>query len=151
MLSCVLRRSVSQRLSVLLLLFGLAWCVLLLRYTVTQPRRQSSAELRQQILELSRRYVRALSEENHDPARAQGPSMAGYADLRRTIAVLLDDILSRLRKLEGRLDTAVNASAHNSSHPAGGAVLAAAALVHRPTKQHKPGKGVDARSTQLGS
>ncbi|XP_026885917.1 coiled-coil domain-containing protein 126 [Electrophorus electricus] len=149
MLGCVLRRSMSQRLSVLLLLFGLAWCVLLLHYTVTQPRRQSSTELRQQILELSRRYVKALSEENHDPA--QGPSMAGYADLRRTIAVLLDDILNRLGKLEGRVDMAMNASAHNSSHPAGGAALAAAAIVHRPTKQHKPGKRLDARSKQPGS
>ncbi|KAG9280043.1 coiled-coil domain-containing protein 126 [Astyanax mexicanus] len=143
MLACLLRRSMSQRLSVLLLLFGLAWCLLLLHYTVSQPRRQSSAELRQQILELSRRYVKALSEENNDPSRSQGPSMAGYADLKRTIAVLLDDILNRLVKLEGRVDAAVNASAHNSSHTAGGAVLAAAAIMHRPTKQDKPGSHSD--------
>ncbi|XP_036422883.1 coiled-coil domain-containing protein 126 [Colossoma macropomum] len=148
MLACLLRRSMSQRLSVLLLLFGLAWCLLLLHYTVTQPRRQSSAELRQQILELSHRYVKALSEENHDPSRPHGPSMAGYADLKRTIAVLLDDILNRLVKLEGRVDAAVNASAHNSSHTAGGAVLAAAAIMHRPTKQDKPGNHPDTHSNQ---
>ncbi|XP_072531075.1 coiled-coil domain-containing protein 126 [Salminus brasiliensis] len=148
MLACLLRRRMSQRLSVLLLLFGLAWCLLLLHYTVSQPRRQSSAELRQQILELSHRYVKALSEENHDPSRSQGPSMAGYADLKRTIAVLLDDILNRLVKLEGRVDAAVNASAPNSSHAAGGAVLAAAAIMHRPTRQDKPSSRSDAHSNQ---
>ncbi|KAI4881206.1 hypothetical protein NFI96_015608 [Prochilodus magdalenae] len=137
MFACLLRRSMSQRLSVLLLLFGLAWCLLLLHYTITQPRHQSSAELRQQILELSHRYVKALSEENHE--RRQGPSMAGYADLKRTIAVLLDDILNRLVKLEGKVDAAVNATVHNISHAAGGAVLPVAAVVQRPTKQDKPG------------
>lgn len=68
----------SQRLSFLLLLFGLAWCLLLLHYTITQPRHQSSAELRQQILDLSQRYVKALSVENQDLARPYNPSMAGY-------------------------------------------------------------------------
>lgn len=79
MLGCLLRgRSMSQRLSVLLLLFGLAWCLLLLHYTINQPRHQSSTELRQQILELSQRYVKALSEENHELTRPYNPSMAGY-------------------------------------------------------------------------
>lgn len=68
----------SHRLSILLVLFGLVWCLLLLHYTVTQPRRQSSAELRQQILELSHRYVKVLSEENQNPSGPQGTSMAGY-------------------------------------------------------------------------
>lgn len=70
------------------------------------------------------------------------------ADLRRTIAVLLDDILNRLVKLEGRVDAAVNASTHNTSHTAGGAVLAAAAIMHRPTKQDKPGNHPDTHSNQ---
>ncbi|XP_066530832.1 coiled-coil domain-containing protein 126 [Hoplias malabaricus] len=148
MLACLLRRSMSQKLSMLLLLFGLAWCLLLLHYTITQPRRQSSAELRQQILELSRRYIKALSEENHNPSRPQGPSMAGYADLKRTIAVLLDDILNRLVKLEGRVDAAVNASLHNTSHTAGSAVLAAAAIIHRPTKKDKPGNHLNTHRNQ---
>lgn len=68
----------SQRLSVLLLLFGLVWCLLLLHYTVSQPRRQSSTELRKQILELSQHYVRAINEENNDLTRSYNPSMAGY-------------------------------------------------------------------------
>ncbi|XP_062846240.1 coiled-coil domain-containing protein 126 [Trichomycterus rosablanca] len=142
MLACLLRsRSMSQRLSVLLLLFGLVWCLLLLHYTVSQPRRQSSTELRKQILELSHRYVKAISEENNELTRPHNPSMAGYADLKRTIAVLLDDILNRLVKLEGRVDAAVNASLHNSSHTAG-------VVIHRATKQNKSGNTVDAGSNQ---
>ncbi|XP_048058261.1 coiled-coil domain-containing protein 126 [Megalobrama amblycephala] len=151
MLGCVLRRSMSHKLSVFLVLFGLAWCLLLLHYTVTQPRRESSAELRQQILELSHRYVKVLSEENQNPSRPHGTSMAGYADLKRTIAVLLDDILNRLVKLEGKVEAAVNASVHNISHPAGGAgtLLAAKVTVSRPTKQNMPGHRPDRRSNPL--
>lgn len=69
----------SQKLSLLLLVFGLAWGLMLLRYTVHQPRHQSSAELREQILELSRQYVKVLTEENQNALGGpQGTSMAGY-------------------------------------------------------------------------
>ncbi|XP_064205255.1 coiled-coil domain-containing protein 126 isoform X1 [Anguilla rostrata] len=117
--SSLLRRNMSQKLSALLLLSGLIWGLLLLRYTFQQPGRQSSAQLRQQILELSHRYVRVLSEESRQAAGPQGPSMAGQADLKRTIAILLDDILQRLVKLEGKMDTAVNGSLPNGTHAAG--------------------------------
>lgn len=151
MLGCLLRRSMSHRLSVFLVVFGLAWCLLLLHYTVTQPRRQSSAELRQQILELSHRYVKVLSEENQNPSGPQGTSMAGYADLKRTIAVLLDDILNRLVKLEGKVEAAVNASIQNISHPAAGAgtLLAARVTVSRSTKQNMSAHRSDRRSNPL--
>lgn len=97
MLGCLLRgRSMSQRLSVFLLLFGLAWCLLLLHYTITQPRHQSSAELRQQILELSQRYVKALSAENNELARPHNPSMAGYGKLRCFTVGYLTCILTGL-------------------------------------------------------
>lgn len=79
MLAALLRRNMSQKLSMLLLAFGLAWGLMLLRYTVQQPRHQSSAELREKILELSRRYVKVLTEENQNaPGGPQGTSMAGY-------------------------------------------------------------------------
>lgn len=129
----------SQKLGVLLLIFGLAWGLMLLRYTVQQPRHQSSAELREQILELSRRYVKVLTEENQNaPGGPQGTSMAGYADLKRTIAVLLDDILTRLVKLEGKIDSVANASSTNTSHTAGG-VLASASAVLKSSRQETPG------------
>lgn len=79
MLGTLLRRNMSQKLSLLLLVFGLAWGLMLLRYTVQQPRHQSSAELREQILELSRQYVKVLTEENQNAIGGpQGTSMAGY-------------------------------------------------------------------------
>ncbi|XP_068788771.1 coiled-coil domain-containing protein 126 [Struthio camelus] len=91
---------------------------MLLRYTFQYPRRQSSAELREQILDLSKRYVKALAEENKNLMNGgSGASMAGYADLKRTIAVLLDDILQRLVKLESKVDyIVVNGSAANTTN-----------------------------------
>ncbi|CAL8294299.1 unnamed protein product [Merluccius merluccius] len=132
MLGAFLRRNMSQKLSALLLAFGLAWGLMLLRYTVQQPRHQSSTELREEILALSRRYVKVLTEENElVPGGAPGTSMAGYADLKRTIAVLLDDILTRLVKLEGKLDLVANSSTANVSHPgpAAGVLLEAEPVV----------------------
>ncbi|KAJ8273882.1 hypothetical protein GJAV_G00106550 [Gymnothorax javanicus] len=122
MLGTVLRRNMSQKLSVLLLLCGLLWGLMLLRYTFQHRPigRESSAQLRLQILELSHRYVRALTEENRIASGPQGPAMAGQADLKRTIAILLDDILQRLGKLEGKLDAAINGSLANATHPTGG-------------------------------
>lgn len=140
MLGALLRRNMSQKLSVLLLLFGLAWGLMLLRYTVQQPRHQSSAELREQILELSRQYVKVLTEENQNALGGlQGTSMAGYADLKRTIAVLLDDILTRLVKLEGKIESVVNASSTNASHSAGGVLASASAALQKSSKQETPG------------
>ncbi|KAM8967717.1 coiled-coil domain-containing protein 126 [Pelodytes ibericus] len=111
------RKSVSQKLSILLLAFGFIWGLMLLRYMFQYPRHQSSTELREQILDLSRRYVKALAEENKDIVNGgNGGSMSGYADLKRTIAVLLDDILQRLGKLENKIDCfVVNGSSSNST------------------------------------
>ncbi|RMC05119.1 hypothetical protein DUI87_18301 [Hirundo rustica rustica] len=98
--------------------FGIIWGLMLLRYTFQYPRRQSSAELRGQILDLSKRYVKALAEENKNLMNGGGgASMSGYADLKRTIAVLLDDILQRLVKLENKVDyIVVNGSATNATN-----------------------------------
>ncbi|KAL7976693.1 coiled-coil domain-containing protein 126 [Crotalus tigris] len=112
------RKNVSQKLSLLLLVFGFIWGIMLLRYTFQHPRQQSSAELREQILDLSKRYVRALAEENKNVINGDnGVAMAGYADLKRTIAVLLDDILQRLVKLENKVDyMVVNGSTTNTTN-----------------------------------
>ncbi|KAM5157899.1 coiled-coil domain-containing protein 126 [Mantella aurantiaca] len=112
------RKSVSQKLSILLLALGFVWGLMLLRYTFQYPRHQSSSELREQILDLSRRYVKALAEENKDLVNGgNGGSMAGYADLKRTIAVLLGDILQRLGKLENKIDYfIVNGSSSNGTN-----------------------------------
>ncbi|XP_070584065.1 coiled-coil domain-containing protein 126 isoform X2 [Erythrolamprus reginae] len=112
------RKNVSQKLSLLLLVFGFIWGIMLLRYTFQHPRQQSSAELREQILDLSKKYVRALAEENKNVINGDnGVAMAGYADLKRTIAVLLDHILQRLVKLENKVDyMVVNGSATNTTN-----------------------------------
>lgn len=111
----------SQKLSLLLLVFGLIWGLMLLHYTFQQPRHQSSVKLREQILDLSKRYVKALAEENKNSDVENGASMAGYADLKRTIAVLLDDILQRLGKLENKVDyIVVNGSATNTTNGTSG-------------------------------
>ncbi|XP_072880712.1 alpha-1,6-mannosylglycoprotein 6-beta-N-acetylglucosaminyltransferase A-like isoform X2 [Hemitrygon akajei] len=128
MFGSLFRRNASQKLSALLLVFGFIWGLVLLRYTFQHPKRQNSAELREQILELSKRYVRALAEENQNAVDGpRGASMAGYADLKRTIAVLLDDILQRLWKLENRVDDMISSSLTNTTNntsnnaaPAGG-------------------------------
>ncbi|KAG8443012.1 hypothetical protein GDO86_011724 [Hymenochirus boettgeri] len=118
------RKSVSQKLSILLLAFGFIWGLMLLRYTFQYPRHQSSTELRDQILELSRRYVKALAEENKDLVNGGNGAMAGYADLKRTIAVLLDDILQRLGKLENKIDYfVVNGSSSNSTNSTTGNLI----------------------------
>ncbi|XP_057684624.1 coiled-coil domain-containing protein 126 [Corythoichthys intestinalis] len=146
MLRSLMKRNMSQKLSVLLLVFGLVWGLMLLRYTVQQPRHQSSAELREQILELSRRYVKVLTEESQNSAGGpQGATMAGYADLKRTIAVLLDDILERLVKLEGKFELAANASITNTSH--GGILASTPPALQRTPKQEKVG-GVRSRFIQ---
>lgn len=76
------RKNVSQKLSLLLLVFGFIWGIMLLRYTFQHPRQQSSAELREQILDLSKRYVRALAEENKNVINGDnGVAMAGYGKL----------------------------------------------------------------------
>ncbi|KAM9416072.1 coiled-coil domain-containing protein 126-like [Salvelinus alpinus] len=136
----MLGRNMSQKLSVLLIIMGLAWGFMFLLYTGQQPHHQSSGELHQQILELSRRYVKVLTEENQNaPGGPEGTSMAGYADLKRTIAVLLDDILTRLVKLEGKIELVANTSVTNSSHLAVGALASAPVALHKATKQDTPG------------
>ncbi|XP_041102267.1 coiled-coil domain-containing protein 126 [Polyodon spathula] len=116
MLGIFFRKNMSQKLSILLLIFGLIWGLMLLRYAFQHPRHQSSAELREEILDLSKRYVRVLAEENQNVDGLRGTSMAGYADLKRTIAVLLDDILQRLVKLESKVNFVVNNSMTNTTH-----------------------------------
>ncbi|RXN09346.1 Alpha-1,6-mannosylglyco 6-beta-N-acetylglucosaminyltransferase A [Labeo rohita] len=57
-----------------------------------------------QILDLSKRYIKALAEENQSVM--DGPyvgTMTAY-DLKKTLAVLLDNIMQRLSKLENKVD-----------------------------------------------
>lgn len=52
--------------------------------------------------------------------------------------MLLDDILTRLVKLEGKTEVVVNASSTNTSHTAGGSLAASPAVLQRVSKQETP-------------
>ncbi|XP_048885710.1 alpha-1,6-mannosylglycoprotein 6-beta-N-acetylglucosaminyltransferase A-like [Brienomyrus brachyistius] len=113
----------SQKLGFFLVSFGFIWGMMLLHFTIQQrSQHESSAALRQQILELSKRYVKALAEENRDVM--DGPyvgTMTAY-DLKKTLAVLLDNILLRLGKLESKVDVVIfNATGNLTNGTATGA------------------------------
>ncbi|KAF5904010.1 alpha-1,6-mannosylglycoprotein 6-beta-N-acetylglucosaminyltransferase A-like, partial [Clarias magur] len=105
----------SQKLGFFLVSFGFIWGMMLLHFTIQQrTTHESSAQLRMQILDLSKRYIKALAEENQGVM--DGPyvgTMTAY-DLKKTLAVLLDNIMLRLSKLESKVDTIIiNGSATN--------------------------------------
>lgn len=52
--------------------------------------------------------------------------------------MLLDDILSRLVKLEGKIELVVNTTSTNTSHPARGAIASGPAAMLR-AKRETPG------------
>ncbi|XP_076879333.1 alpha-1,6-mannosylglycoprotein 6-beta-N-acetylglucosaminyltransferase A [Brachyhypopomus gauderio] len=89
--------------------------MMLLHFTIQQrATHESSAQLRVQILDLSKRYIKALAEEHQGVV--DGPyvgTMTAY-DLKKTLAVLLDNIMVRLAKLESKVDTMIyNSSSAN--------------------------------------
>ncbi|KAK7893611.1 hypothetical protein WMY93_022763 [Mugilogobius chulae] len=104
----------SQKLGFFLVIFGFIWGMMLLHFTIQQRvTHESSAELQQQILDLSKRYIKALAEENQSVM--DGPyvgSMTAY-DLKKTLAVLLDNIMQRLGKLESKVENIYNGTGGN--------------------------------------
>ncbi|XP_061090213.1 alpha-1,6-mannosylglycoprotein 6-beta-N-acetylglucosaminyltransferase A-like [Conger conger] len=118
----------SQKLGLCLVGFGFIWGMMLLHFTVQQSAsHESSTALRLQILDLSKRYIKALAEENQDVM--DGPyvgTMTAY-DLKKTLAVLLDNILLRLGKLEAKVDNIVyNGTGGNLTNGTAGTATPAA-------------------------
>ncbi|XP_077583132.1 alpha-1,6-mannosylglycoprotein 6-beta-N-acetylglucosaminyltransferase A isoform X2 [Stigmatopora nigra] len=101
----------SQKLGLLLVSFGFIWGMMLLHFTIQQrASHENSAVLRQQILDLSKHYIKALAEENQSVM--DGPyvgTMTAY-DLKKTLAVLLDNIMLRLAKLEYKVENIYNST-----------------------------------------
>ncbi|GAA6095014.1 alpha-1,6-mannosylglycoprotein 6-beta-N-acetylglucosaminyltransferase A [Tachysurus ichikawai] len=65
MASIYLWKLSSQKLGFFLVSFGFIWGMMLLHFTIQQRMtHESSAQLRVQILDLSKRYIKALAEEN---------------------------------------------------------------------------------------
>ncbi|TDG96179.1 hypothetical protein EPR50_G00236880 [Perca flavescens] len=104
----------SQKLGFFLVSFGFIWGMMLLHFTIQQrASHEDSAVLRQQILDLSKRYIKALAEENQSVM--DGPyvgTMTAY-DLKKTLAVLLDNIMLRLGKLESKVENIYNGTGGN--------------------------------------
>ncbi|XP_073926717.1 alpha-1,6-mannosylglycoprotein 6-beta-N-acetylglucosaminyltransferase A isoform X3 [Castor canadensis] len=108
----------SQKLGFFLVTCGFIWGMMLLHFTIqqrTQP--ESSSMLREQILDLSKRYIKALAEENRNVVDGPYAGVMTAYDLKKTLAVLLDNILQRIGKLESKVDNLViNGTATNSTN-----------------------------------
>lgn len=108
----------SQKLGFFLVTFGFIWGMMLLHFTIqqrTQP--ESSSMLREQILDLSKRYIKALAEENKNVVDGPYAGVMTAYDLKKTLAVLLDNILQRIGKLESKVDNlVVNGTGTNSTN-----------------------------------
>uniref|UniRef100_A0A674PMW8 alpha-1,6-mannosyl-glycoprotein 6-beta-N-acetylglucosaminyltransferase n=1 Tax=Takifugu rubripes TaxID=31033 RepID=A0A674PMW8_TAKRU len=106
----------SQKLGFFLVSFGFIWGMMLLHFTIQQrASHENSAVLKQQILDLSKRYIKALADENQSVM--DGPyvgTMTAY-DLKKTLAVLLDNIMLRLGKLEAKVENIYNGTGANMS------------------------------------
>ncbi|CAH8459504.1 unnamed protein product [Schistosoma turkestanicum] len=71
---------------------------------------QSLGKYRADIINLSRKYVKALAKtQNMGPDDAYSSELTGY-DLKKTLAVILDDMLGRIDQLELKLSNLTNSS-----------------------------------------
>lgn len=104
----------SRQLLVLACLLFLFWCMTLYRVSNFSLGKQKESEvLKNEIISLSEKYVRALSRENTDIV--DGPYAGRFTayDLKKTMAVLLESMLERLSRLENQVHHVMNVS--NSS------------------------------------
>nr|XP_020865078.1 alpha-1,6-mannosylglycoprotein 6-beta-N-acetylglucosaminyltransferase A isoform X2 [Phascolarctos cinereus] len=108
----------SQKLGFFLVTFGFIWGMMLLHFTIQQrTQHESSSMLREQILDLSKRYIKALAEENRNVVDGPYVGVMTAYDLKKTLAVLLDNILQRIGKLESKVDNLViNGTGANSTN-----------------------------------
>ncbi|XP_064598112.1 alpha-1,6-mannosylglycoprotein 6-beta-N-acetylglucosaminyltransferase A-like [Liolophura sinensis] len=101
-----------RRIGLLILLVGFMWGVTFLNvtymnnYSVTPE----SEKLKNEIINLSEQYVKALARENGEVV--DGPYAGRFTayDLKRTMAVLLESILQRLHQLEFKVNGVINGS-----------------------------------------
>uniref|UniRef100_UPI003590282B alpha-1,6-mannosylglycoprotein 6-beta-N-acetylglucosaminyltransferase A-like n=1 Tax=Myxine glutinosa TaxID=7769 RepID=UPI003590282B len=112
------RRLSSHKLGFFLVSFGFIWGMMLLHFTIQQrvARPPTSMQLREQILMLSRQYVRTLAEENHNTVDGPYAAVATGYDMKKTLAVLLDNILLRVGRLESRIDLLYNGTRGNATN-----------------------------------
>ncbi|XP_038049194.1 alpha-1,6-mannosylglycoprotein 6-beta-N-acetylglucosaminyltransferase A-like isoform X2 [Patiria miniata] len=94
----------SSRIGIFLLFLMLTWVYAFMNYAMyrAQPGVRESDRLRQRILEDSELYVKALANEEKDGLNAQSSGVV--YDLKRTLAVLLENILQRLGNVEQKVE-----------------------------------------------
>ena len=122
----------------LLLLTSLVCCYWLYTWwSVAGLERRSSAQLRDDILLLSELYVRALAKEQREEVDGPFGGRLTAADFKRTMAVLLQNIMDRLNRLEQKM---ANSSTTNETSQVEAAhvvkVSSAAAQIQSWTKVH---------------
>ncbi|CAM9529486.1 alpha-1,6-mannosylglycoprotein 6-beta-N-acetylglucosaminyltransferase A [Lethenteron reissneri] len=112
------RKLSSHKLGFFLVTFGFIWGMMLLHFTIQQhsAHRPTSAELQEQILQLSKQYVKRLAEETRSTVDGPYAGTATGYDLKKTLAVLLDNILQRVGKLEAKVDFLYNGTRTNASN-----------------------------------
>ncbi|XP_041481614.1 alpha-1,6-mannosylglycoprotein 6-beta-N-acetylglucosaminyltransferase A-like isoform X2 [Lytechinus variegatus] len=103
----------SKRFGIIAFLTMILWTYTLFTFALyrTEPNVPESVKLKQQILELSKQYVKALADEQQEGKNL--PEAYSSYDLKKTMAVLLDSILERLGKLEKRVDSAISNGTQN--------------------------------------
>ncbi|KAL5005571.1 hypothetical protein ScPMuIL_016729 [Solemya velum] len=121
----------------LILILMLLWCITLLNVTtIGHPRNyhSESEDLKAEIIKLSEKYVRALSQENVDVV--DGPYAARFTafDMKKTMAVLLENILERMKKLENSVSWFNNITTTNGTSMLNLELLELKASLHRPDK-----------------
>ncbi|XP_041374585.1 alpha-1,6-mannosylglycoprotein 6-beta-N-acetylglucosaminyltransferase A-like [Gigantopelta aegis] len=106
------RGSVYRKIFVLAMLFGVLWCLMLVKFSMTLNVQQhkSSEVLKEEIVRLSEDYIRSLARENGD--MVDGPYAGRFTayDLKKTMAVLLENILERVQRLERAVDILLNST-----------------------------------------
>ncbi|XP_012941114.1 alpha-1,6-mannosylglycoprotein 6-beta-N-acetylglucosaminyltransferase A [Aplysia californica] len=114
-----LRNPTARRCLLLLLVLALLWGFTLVNVSLVTAPQKDSGLLKAEIVQLSEEYIKALARENGDVV--DGPYAGRFTafDLKKTIAVLLESMMSRISRLEMFLDAATNGSflhANASAH-----------------------------------
>ncbi|XP_064646292.1 alpha-1,6-mannosylglycoprotein 6-beta-N-acetylglucosaminyltransferase A-like isoform X2 [Lineus longissimus] len=102
--------TMSRRCNLLMIVFLLMWVVILVNVLMMSSgsgKQRESKEIKEEIIKMSVQYVKALADENKETI--DGPyagRFTGY-DLKKTLAVLLENVLERLNRIETRFELTV--------------------------------------------
>ncbi|KAL4217311.1 hypothetical protein ACF0H5_023762 [Mactra antiquata] len=116
-LSCMRYFNLHRRQGcVLLAVVTLLWLVTILNLNSSAVIHGRTEHIKLEIVKLSEQYIRALARDNEGVV--DGPYAGRFTayDLKKTMAVLLENILERLDKVEHELNITANVSSHTQGH-----------------------------------